>query len=34
MSQVSTPVFSGTDPHSIMVALAGQLSGWPVPTHR
>nr|ELS4523918.1 ash family protein [Enterobacter hormaechei] len=25
-----TPVFSGTDPHCIMVALAGQPSGWPV----
>lgn len=24
------PIFSGTDPHKIMVALAGQLSGWPV----
>ncbi|UVN08060.1 MAG: Ash protein family protein [Bacteriophage sp.] len=26
-------MFSGTDPHKIMVALAGQLSGWPVPLY-
>ncbi|MEL5881929.1 ash family protein [Citrobacter freundii] len=30
VSHVSTPIFSGTDPHSIMVALAGQPKGWPV----